>query len=157
MAVGMLMEFIVGDKKRIGEGFSSLANIPLWQQPFVVAWADFSLHLSPIDLDFLSEEVCRIAGVQPVTLTDSLTERVGGDGRTSSADVVSPRWVEMVARVLDHQVEGLAERWMARTAAEHHEQPGEPNEDTLRALRELVHACRLATEKRLSVVHAWSL
>jgi hypothetical protein len=155
--VGMLMEFFVGDKRRIGEGFSSRARIPLWQQPFVVAWADFSLHLSPIDLDLFSEEVCRMAGVEPVTLTASLTEKVGGNGRTSSADVVSPQWVEMIAGVLDHQVEELAERWLVRAAEEHHERPGEPNEDTLRAIRELVEACQIASEKRLSVVHTWSL
>jgi hypothetical protein len=107
--VGMLMWFYVGDKGRIGDGFSPNATIPLWQQPFVVAMADFSLHLSPIDLDFLSEEACRIVGVPPVTLTDSLTENVGGNGRANSADVVSPRWVETVARIPDDRVEGLVE------------------------------------------------
>ena len=155
--MGMLLWFYVGDKKKIGEGFSATAAVPLWKQPFVVAMADFSLHLSPIDLDLLSEEACRIAGVQPVTLTHSLTENVGGDGQTSSADVVSAQWVQTVASILDHHVDDLAKRWLVRVAEEHHEQPEEPNEDTRQAIRGLIHVCQIATEKRLAVVHVRSL
>jgi len=90
----MLMWFFVGDEREFAEGYSANASIPLWKQPFVVALADFSLHLTPIDLDLLSEEACRIVGVQPVTLTDSLTANVWGDGEASSSDVVSPQWVQ---------------------------------------------------------------
>jgi hypothetical protein len=155
----MLMSFFVGEKRTIGEGLSSQITIPLWRQPFVVAWADFSLHLSPFDLDLLSQEACLIAGVRPVTLTDSLTENVGGNGQTHSADVVSPQWVEMVAGLPDDddQVEELAKRWVARVATEHNEQAEQPNEDTLRAIRELIDACQIAREKGLDVVHTWSL
>jgi hypothetical protein len=155
--VGMLMWFYVGDERKIGDGYSATDAVPLWKQPSVVGMADFSLHLSPIDLDLLSEEACRIAGVQPVTLTDSLTENVGGDGQTSSADVVSPQWVQMFASILDDHVDDLAKRWLVRVAEEHHDQPEEPNEDTHQAVRDLIHVCQIATEKRLAVVHVWSL
>jgi hypothetical protein len=124
---------------------------------FVAAMADFSLHLSPIDLEFLSEEACRIASVPPVTLTDSLIDNVGGDGETSSADVVSAQWVQMVAGILDHHVDDLAKRWLVRVAEEHNEKPEEPNEDVRQAIRALIHACQVATEKGLPVVHMWSL
>jgi hypothetical protein len=136
--------------------FSTWA-VPLWKQPFVVAMADFSLHLSPVDLDLFSEEACRIAGMEPVTLTDSLTEHVGGDGQTSSADVVSPQWVQTVGGILDHQVDDLAERWLVRVAEEHRDQPEEPNEDTRQTIRDLIRVCQIATLKRLAVVHVWSL
>lgn len=153
----MLMWFYVGDKRKIGGGFSPNALVPLWKQPFVVAMADFSLHISPMDLDLLSEAACRMAGIPPVTLTDSLIENVGGDGETGSADVVSPQWVHTLARIPDHQAEEFAKRWFARVAEEHHEQPEQPNEDNLRAIREVIHACRVAMEKSLPVVHTWSL
>ena len=87
--MGMLFWFYVGDKKKIGGAFSAPSAVPLWKQSFVLAKADFSLHLSPIDLDLFSEEACRIAGMKPITLTDSLIENVGGDGQSSSADLVS--------------------------------------------------------------------
>jgi len=157
MTMGMLMWFYVGDKQKIGEGFSTTNAIPLWKQPFVVAMADFSLQLSAIDLDLLSEEACRLAAVQPVTLTDSLTENVGGNAQTQSADVVSPQWVATIASIADHQVEELAKRWLALVAEEHREQPEEPTEDTLHAMRELIHACQIAREKSLPLVHTWSL
>lgn len=155
--MGMLMCFYVGDERKFAGEFSANASMPLWKQSFVVAMADFSLHLSPIDLDLLSVEACRMVGVQPVTLTNSLTVKVGGDGQTSSIDVVSPQWVQTVARILDHQVEEMAKRWLARVAEEHRERQGEPNEDALRAIRDLIHACQIAKEKNLAVVYAWSL
>ena len=155
--MSMLMWFYVGDKTKIGEGFSATDAVPLWKQPFVVAMADFSLHLSPIDLELLSEEACRIAGVPPVSLTASLTEKVGGDGETSSADVVSAQWVQTVAGILDHHVDDLAKRWLVRVAEEHNEKPEEPNEDVRQAIRALIHACQIATERGLPVVHTWSL
>jgi hypothetical protein len=155
--VGMLMWFYVGDKTRIGEGFSASDAVPLWKQPFVAAMADFSLHLSPFDLDMLSEEACRIAGVQPVALTGSLTEHVGGDGETSSADVASAQWVQTVASIPEHHVDDVARRWLVRVAEEYLAQPEEPNEDIRQAIRDLIHACRIATEKRLPVVYTWSL
>jgi hypothetical protein len=154
--MGMLMWFYVGDKTHIGEGYSAMDTIPLWKNPCVVATADVSLHLSPIDLELLSEEACRIAGVEPVTLTDSIRENIGGDGESSSADVVSIQWVQTVASILDDQIEDLAKRWMVRVAEEHGEQTVEANRDTLRAVRDLIHACRVATEKGLAVVHVWS-
>jgi hypothetical protein len=155
--MGMLMSFYAGDKRKIGEGFSTTAGVPLWKQPLVVGMADFSLHLSPIDLDLFSKEACRIAGAQPVTLTDSLTENVGGDGESSSADVVSPQWVQTVAGILDDQVDGLARRWLVQVAEEDREEPEEPNEDTLQAIRDLIRVCRIAMEKKLAVVHVWSV
>ena len=153
----MLMSFCVGDKTKIGEGYSATDAIPMWKRPGVAAVADFSLHLSPIDLDLLSEEAFRIAGVQSVTLTDSLVENVGGDGESSSADVVSAQWVQTVASILDNRIDELAKRWLVRVAEEHSEQAEGPNEDTLQAVRDLIRACRIATEKGFSVVHAWSL
>ena len=57
----------------------------------------------------------------------------------------------------DRHAEELARRWLARVAKEHGEEPEEPNEDTVQAIRELIHACRIAMEMRLAVVHIWSL
>ena len=125
----MLMWFYVGDKGRIGNGFSPTATVPLWQQPFVVAMVDFSLNLSPIDLDFLFQEACLIAAIPPVTLTDSLIENVGGNGQTHSADVVSPQMVETIAYIPGDQVEELAKRWAAQIAIEYNEQQAIPNEE----------------------------
>jgi hypothetical protein len=105
----------------------------------------------------LSEEVCRLAGVPPVTLTDSLTENIGGDGQSCSADVVSPQWVETVAAIPDHQVEDLAQRWFAQVAEEHCAKPEGPTDDAVQAIRQLIHACRLAIPKRLPVVQTWSM
>jgi hypothetical protein len=151
------MAFYVGDQGKIGGAYSSGVAVPLWRHPFVVAAADFSLHLSPVDLDLLSEEACRLVGAPPGTLTDSLTDRVGGDGQTSSAEVVSPRWVGAVAGIPDRHVEELARRWLARVAQEHSEQAEGPTEDAVRAIRELIRACRVATERGLPVVHTWCL
>jgi hypothetical protein len=155
--MGMLMGFYAGDANQIGKGFSSGSRVPLWKQPFVQATADFSLHLSPIDLDLLSEEAYRLVGMQPVTLTDSLTDHVGGDGESSSADVVASQWVATFAQIPNQRVEELAKNWFVEVGKEHNEPPEQPTADALRAINDLIHLCQIAKERNLSVVHTWSL
>jgi hypothetical protein len=132
--LGILMHFYAGDADRIGQACTANDSLLLRDSPILVADADFSLHLSPIDLDCLSEATCSLVGHPPMTLTDSLIRRVGGDGRDRSAEVVSSEWVEMMASVPDDQVAELASLWMARVAKEHAEEQRKPTVDSIRGM-----------------------
>lgn len=118
---------------------------------------DFSLHLSPIDLDLLTEEAQKIVGSGPTSLLDSLGRRVGRDGGDSAAEVVSPDWVEMMAAVPEASVESLISAW-TRAVAEEHSEPGlTPTDDMRKALQDLLTLCREAHRQTLPVIHTWSL
>lgn len=111
----------------------------------------------PIDLDLLTEEVQKLLGSGPTSLSDSLGNRVGGDGEESAAEVVSPDWVEMMAAVPDASVESLITEWTRAVAKEQSEPELKPTDDMRHALRDLLTLCREAHRQALPVVHTWSL
>jgi hypothetical protein len=153
----MLMYFCAARK-------SALAGVPpagwhavLRDPTAVPAQADFSLHLSPIDLDILVEEVCAALGAPVTTLTDSLVERVAGDNESWGVEVVAPQLVGLLARAPPETAEPLAALWMEAVAREHGEASPGASADAARAVSELVNVCGVALRLGLPVLHAWCL
>jgi hypothetical protein len=155
--VGQLIHFYAGDAEAVGRAFSERDYQTLRDPQRFPLTADFSLHLSPIDLEILTEEVQKIVGTGPTTLTDSLGKRVGGDGDESAAEVVGPGWVEMMAALPDASIESLITSWTRAVAEEHNEPDLKPTDDIRKALRDLLTLCREAQRTGLPVVHTWSL
>src|SRR3954451_1172792 len=95
--MGLSLEFYAGDAAVIGADFTAIEFDGIRDGTRARAYADFSLHLSPTDLDLLSEVIAEQVAADPVLLNDSLTRTVGGTGDESGAEVVSPAWVRLVA------------------------------------------------------------
>jgi hypothetical protein len=154
--VGILMHFYAGDARLIGqvEGEPEGSDIDLRSAPFVRAHVDFSLHLSPEDLDPLVEMACAARGAAPLGLTSSLTEHLAGDADPMvaefGADVVSPGVVEVIAALTQDQVPVVVEQWCRAVGAE-------TTRDAEAALRGLVALCQVARDEGLPVVFTWSL
>lgn len=153
--MGLLMEFYAGNGQEIGAAFTEgdfdrLSALPLAQ-------ADFSLHLSPTDLDILSETAFEMMGRTPIGLLDSLKASVGGNDEENGADVVSESWVAGFAAFPDERVHELALRWMTAVAEDHGEPGIGVTPDSLQAIRELINVCRLAEREKVDVVHTWAL
>jgi hypothetical protein len=155
--VGQLINFYAGDAEGVGRAFARHDYAALRDPQRFPFRADFSLHLSPIDLDLLTEEAQRIVGSGPTSLLDSLGTRVGGDGEESAAEIVSPDWVEMMAAVPEASVESLIAGWTRAVAEEHSEPELTPTADMRKALQDLLTLCREAHRQALPVVHTWSL
>jgi hypothetical protein len=155
--MGQLVHFYAGDPEVIGRAFASQDFGTLKDRSKIPLYADFSLHLSPIDYELLSEAIQSIVGSGPSSLEESLQTQVGGSSDERSADIVSPEWVQMVAAVRDEQIESVLSAWIQATAEEHGESPSEPTDDARLALRELIGLCRESRARGLPVVHTWSL
>jgi hypothetical protein len=155
--MGQLINFYAGDAEAVGRAFAGHDCHTLRDPQRFPLQVDFSLHLSPIDLDLLTEEVQKLVGSGPTSLSDSLGNRVGGDGEESAAEVVSPDWVGMMAAVPDASVESLITEWTRAVAEEHSEPELKPTDDMRHALRDLLTLCREAHRQALPVVHTWSL
>src|SRR5438105_3874690 len=95
--MGLSLEFYAGNAAVIGADFTAFEFDGLRNGTRSRAYADFSLHLSPTDLDLLSEVVAERFGAAPLLLNDSLLRRVGGSEGGGSAEVVNPAWVRIVA------------------------------------------------------------
>jgi hypothetical protein len=155
--VGQLIHFYAGDADAVGRAFGQRDYQTLRDRQKFPLTADFSLHLSPIDLDLLTEEAQKLVGSGPTSLTDALGEQVGGNGNDSAAEVVSPEWVGMMAALPDSSVEALLTEWTRAVAEEHNEPDLNPTDDIRKALRDLLTLCREAQRNGLPVVHTWSL
>jgi len=155
--MGQLVHFYAGDPQTIGRAFDSHDFETLDNRSKIPLFSDFSLHLSPIDYELLSEAVQSTVGRGPSSLTDALGTLVGGDDNERAANIVSPEWVEMVASVRDEQIETVFHAWIEATAEEHSEPITEPTDDVRMAFRELIALCREAQKRGLPVVHTWSL
>jgi hypothetical protein len=155
--VGQLVHFYAGDPHVIGRAFETDDFATLQDRTKIPLFSEFSLHLSPIDYDLLSETIQSMVDRGPSTLTEALGTLVGGDDNENAANVVSPDWIEMVASVRDDQSESVLKAWMQATAEEHSEPVTEPTDDVRRAFRELIALCREAQKRGLPVVHTWSL
>ena len=150
------LEFYAGDADSIGADFTASAFDGLREGTRARAWADFSIHLSPSDLDILSEVIAERVGTEPLLLNDCLVRTVGGDGDERSAEVVSPDWVRMVAAVGGTPAREIAATWIEQVGEEHGEEY-ELSPEAVRAVEELVRLCQLAEQEDLAVVHTWHL
>lgn len=154
--MGQLMSFYAGDAEAIGAAYEDGELDDLADEQIVRAHAEFSLHLTPLDVDFLGEVIAEITRTSGPLLTESLTRRVGGDGEESSADVVDRAWVQMVAGADAKRAMDLAAEWIKRVGAEYGETL-ELSPEAIQAVGELIQLCRLAAKESLDVVFAWSL
>ncbi len=154
--MGLSLEFYAGDAATIGADFNAIEFDGIRDGTRAKAYADFSLHLSPADLDTLSEVIAERVGGSTRLLNDCLVRSVGGTPNESGADVVDPAWVRMVARADEKAAPELAAAWIQRVGAVYGEEFAVTPE-AVRAVRELVRLCRLATQEGLEVVHTWYL
>jgi hypothetical protein len=155
--MGQLVHFYAGDPLIIGRAFEAHDFRTLDDRSVIPLFSDFSLHLSPIDYDLLSEAIHSSVGKGPTTLTDSLEREVGGTPNEGSAETVSDAWVEMIAAVDEDRLDAILRVWAAAVAEEHRESVMEPNDDMRMALRDLIALCRESRARGLTVVHTWSL
>jgi hypothetical protein len=154
--MGLSMEFYAGDARKVGAAFSDPDGED-WGAG-AAAYADFSLHLSPSDLDLFSEVASSHLEITPLRLWDCLGEEVGSidGGETGAAHVVNPAWVALIARLSAGDSEFLATRWIERVA----ERLGESiqvTEAATAAVRSLIDVCQRARQDGLPVLFLWYL
>ncbi len=154
--VGLSLEFYAGDAATIGADFTASEFDGLRDGTRARAYADFSLHLSPTDLDILSEVVAERVGAAPLLLNDNLVGTVGGIADSRGAEVVDPAWVRLVAAADETAAAELAAAWVQRVGAEWGQQL-EVTPDAVRGVADLIRLCRTAVNERLDVVHTWYL
>jgi hypothetical protein len=149
------MEFRIGEATALATAFQALEFEKL--EALTLGAADFSLHLSPQDLDALVVELSRAVGHEILAFVDVAGKTLTGDDSESGVFSMSSAFVSMVASIPDESASEIAERWMARVADE----CGDPNvaatADTVVAVSELIRICRKARLEHLDLVYCWSL
>lgn len=152
--MGLSLEFYAGDASIIGADFSEFVFAGLRDGTRAASYADFSLHLVPLDLDSLSETIARHVGVEPELLSERLIRTVGSFEGEGGAELVEPAWVKMVAAADQEKAQQLAEDWIHSISARIGQQL-EVAPESAQAVKELIRLCQIARRDGLDVVHAW--
>ena len=155
--MGLQIEFYAGDAGKIGSAFTAVELEGLRDGTLAHSYADLSLHISPTDLDILSEQIGLVLGQPAILLLDSLEDSIGGTPDESDACVVSPFWVTAVAAVPSDTVASLARRWLQAVADESGEEVVTDSPEAVAAVSSLVELCREALGQGTRVVFAWYL
>jgi hypothetical protein len=119
--MGLSLEFYAGDANIIGAAVAEIEFDRIRSGGDAIAYADLSLHLSPDDLDLLSEVIAERARQPPALLLDSLTRTVGTIDEEGAAYVVDPRWVAIVAALSVEDAPDVTAEWIQRVGVAHGE------------------------------------
>jgi hypothetical protein len=112
--MGLSLEFYAGNADAIGAAFAAVEWDRIRRGTDAIAYADLSLHVSPDDLDLLSEVIAEHAAQAPLLLLDCLTRTVGTIDDEGAAQLVDPNWVTMVARLSPGDASPIASEWVRR-------------------------------------------
>jgi hypothetical protein len=156
--MGLSLEFYAGNAEAIGTAVSEVEFDGIRDGTGALAYADFSLHLAPGDLDVLSGVAAEQVGIEPLLLSRCLVGEVGtiDDGAGGGADVVDPAWVEMVAALDEADSGEVTARWIGALAEVYGEDLA-VTEAAVRAVGSLIRLCKAARSGRAQVVHVWYL
>ena len=155
--MSLSLAFYAGDADKIGAAFTATDFERLRNGSLAHAHAELSLDLSPVELDVLSEQAAGMLKRTPIHLMESLTRQVGGLPDESSADVVAPEWVGLMAEIPESSAEDLAMVWLAGVMAETGEEIDTNDPAAARSVAELLALCRAARARGTDVVFAWYL
>jgi hypothetical protein len=118
--------------------------------------ADFSLHITPRDLDLLTAEVCKSRGTQATSLRENLDfdgEHVDEDDR--GAYLVARPWVELWASIETETIDVLAASWFSTMQREYDDLEIRMTEEAKQAISDLLGTCRTAVDHGFDLVHVW--
>lgn len=146
--MAQLLDFLAGDLDTLSRACSGGGHRPERDADAALLALDFSLHLTPIDLDALTAAARDAVGGGPVSLTGCLGAHIGGDGVESSADLIDREWVALWAALQSELLPAVVQRWRRG--------PVEGQEEVLQAVLGLHEFCRQALARNLAVMLSWS-
>jgi hypothetical protein len=151
--MGLALLFYLGDPAAITNAFES-CELERFEDPAVVSHsADFSLHLIPRDLDFLSRAIGETVGRETLDFRPFLN--IIHDEPDGGMFSVDPVWVRYVASVPLERAHDVASSWAVAAGFARGDPGTEESSDASIAVRELIQLCKAASSNDGQVFHIW--
>jgi len=153
--MGLTLEFHAGDKSQIATAIEKI-DLESLDNPDVSKFrVDVSLHITPRDLDLLSESIGEVASIQPKRLGPFLTGLV--DETDRGALSVDRAWIGYVAATDMRLVKAIAERWAEKLKTTYPDENVQLSDAMTEAVQSLLEFCKRAMKENCDVVHVWFL
>jgi hypothetical protein len=153
--MGLTLEFDLGDTEAIRKAVEDFDVEKLDDPTIFKGRADMSLHITPHDLDALSQEFASASGHEPIELGPYLEGLFDDPERGALA--VDGFWVSYAADVPKSEVRHVTERWVTRMSKEYNDPQLAVTDAAVQAVEGLVALCARAKAEGLTMVHVWFL
>jgi hypothetical protein len=153
--MGLTLQFLLGNANEIESAVRSV-DLELLDDPSVVHQrADFSLHITPKDLDLLSRELRVVSDQSPIDLRPSLN--VIFDDKDRGLLIVDESWTRFAASVAPETVKDVAENWARAMQVEYSDTNIKATPEMQQSILDLINLCKAASLSDMQVLHSWFL
>lgn len=153
--MGITLEFLIGNDEKIIEASKEL-DIDIFDEAgCIIKRADFSLHITPNDLNTLSFVAAKLNKQKAISLRDNLDLLI--DEPDHGLFKVNHSWVKYFAMVEADKLESLAKEWYAEMQKQYANEIIEVTIDGIQAVKDLSRICDLSINSGKNVFHFWYL
>ena len=153
--MGLALQFLLGNVDVIENAIRSIDFEHLDDPGIVHQRADFSLHITPKDLDLLSRELGVISDQSPIDLRPSLNVIIDEQDRGLLA--VDQSWIQYVALLATETVLDVTKNWALAMQREYSDPNIRVTSEMQKSVLDLINLCKAASMSDMQVLHAWFL
>ena len=152
----MRLEFYAGNRRKIEHAIRN-GNFDLLHEDseFVNRIADFSLHITPRDLNLLSRQFGKHSGQKPRDLRPDLKVLI--DEKDHGLLLVNHKWGKYVANVDVGKLDVIVLDWFEAMRNTYPDEAIAVTEAAQEAVHSLIVLCQECVHTKTDVLHAWSL
>jgi len=154
--MGLTLEFLVGNKREIINGISTENFDVMDKIDEAGLVSDFSLHITPSDLDYLFGIIGEKYRAESTSLRENLdTVDCFCDFPDRGAFYVHEKIKELIASIPLSDAAEIARNWYLELERVHPTEKMGESIDAKHAIEDLIKICKVASKENQDLVHWW--
>ena len=153
--MGLSLVFLIGKERKIIRAIKKLDYSILDNPISVHKEADFSFHLQPKDLNELSKAIGNNTNQTPLELRPFLKVLI--DEIDHGLLSVDPVWVKYASKVEPSNILPIVTMWETNLSTIYTNETIIFDDAIQKSVLDLVELCKYSLDKRLRVLHLWTL
>jgi hypothetical protein len=155
--MGVTLQFAIGNRDAIIDAIKNLDLDFLNKLESNNQLADFSLHLEPVDLNYLVNSAAELKAKPSLGLRENLdTETFYYDSEEGGAFLVAPIITDLFSEFDKSESTELTNKWFEKMRAVYNDDT-EVTDDAISSVEKLISICKEAKSLNNDLVHIWSL
>jgi predicted GTPase len=151
--MGLTLEFLLGNDKKIIKA-AKKADYDLFDETgCILNRADFSLHITPKDLNTLSMVASKYNNLSPLGLREQLVLIINEVDHGLFG--INSKWIEYFSQVSKNDLEKLTQTWFDEMRKQYPNEEIEVTQEGVKAVIDLNELCKYAITNKKEVYHFW--
>ena len=151
--MGLTLSFVTGSSTIILDALKS-DDYDLFYDN-IIKEADFSLHLSPRDLQILSLCAAEFNAKSPLNLREQMAPLI--DQNDKGLFSIEEKWVYYMSAVPLEQSKVLCNRWFEEMNEKYPKEKIVLTEEANKAVEDLISICQFCIDNKKELLHYWTL